>query len=88
MAQDTTLLTRIKRIRSHVGFGQYLDDCHETTYVIKRRAEIPSPYAYCPYHIVYAYKGIQHIVIIETSHKCYDVFSVPSALLLDKSVDN
>jgi hypothetical protein len=76
-----TMLDRIKRINSHVGYGRYLAACDDTPFVIARQTDIPSPYASGPDHTVYAYQSIQHVIIVETAHKQYDVFAVPSTLL-------
>jgi hypothetical protein len=80
------MLERIKRIRSHVGYGRYLATCDDTAYEIPRQRDIPSPYAYSPVHSVY-YDTIakRHVVIVETSHKCYDVFAVPLSLWRDRT---
>jgi hypothetical protein len=75
------MLQRIKRIPSHAGHARFLAECDDTHFEIPKQTDIPSPYAYSPTHTVYAYKGIQHVVIIETAHKRYDVFAVPSTLL-------
>lgn len=75
------MLQRIKRITSHAGHARYLAECEDTPFVIARQTDIPSPYAYSPEHTVYAFQSIQHVVIIETAHKRYDVFAVPSTLL-------
>jgi hypothetical protein len=81
------MLDRIKRIHSYTGKARYLAECDDTPFVIARQADIPSPYAYSPDHVVYAYKGIQHVIIVETAHKRYDVFAVPSTLLQARQID-
>lgn len=74
------MLNRIKRIRSHVGHSRFLAECADTHYIIPRQADIPSPYRYSPDHQVYGYKD-GYIIIVETAHRCFDVFAVPPELL-------
>ena len=76
----TTPLKRIKRLTSYTAHSRFLAECDDTSWVIARRDDIPSPYSYSPEWPVYAYKG-QHIIISETMHKRYDVFVVPQDLL-------
>jgi hypothetical protein len=80
------MLDRINRIRSHAGHGRYLATCDDTVYVIPRQTDIPSPYAYSPTHTVY-YDTIarRYVVIVETSHKCYDVFVAPNTLWRERT---
>ena len=74
------MLERIKRLTSHAGYGRYFAECDDTDYVIDRQRDIPSPAAFAATHYVFAHEG-NHIIIVETAHKRYDVFSVPSELL-------
>jgi hypothetical protein len=45
--------------------------------------DIPSPYASGPTHVVYGLENTDDAfrIIVETSHRCYDVFRVPVELL-------
>jgi hypothetical protein len=45
---------------------------------IPRRSDIPSPYAYSPVHTVYNDPKRGRVIIVETSHKRFDVFSIGS----------
>jgi len=74
-------LTRIKVLTSHVGHGRYLDTC-EPFGEIARRPEIPSPYAYSASHLVYKTWLGEPIIIVETSHKRYEVFRVDGGPIL------
>ena len=76
----TETVERIKTRTSHTGLARYLATCDDTPYVIVRRPEIASPYAYSPTWTVYACEG-RHIVIVETKHTHDVVFGVPSSLL-------
>ena len=82
----TTTLQRIKRLTSHSGQARFLAECDDTPYCIARQADIPSPYFYSPTWIVYAYRA-QYVVVCETAHKRYDVYSVPSSLLQSREDD-
>lgn len=73
------MLQRIKRIPSHAGLARYLRDCDDTHFEIPRQPDIPSPYACCPTHSVYSCNA-EWVIIVETKHKQYDVFAVPSVL--------
>jgi len=80
------MLERIHRVRSHAWCGRYLATCDETPYVVPRQADIPSPYAYSPTHSVYYdTTSRRYVVIVETSHKCYDVFVVPPSLWRERT---
>lgn len=71
-------LTRIKRIRSHAGHGRFLAECDEPP-VGSIPRQIPTPYAFAPTHLVWRW-GTRHVVIAETSHRCYDLFEVTGPL--------
>jgi len=80
------VLERIKRLRSHVGYGRYLAGCDDTPYVIPRQADIPSDYSYSGTHgVLYDTTSRRYVVIVETSHKCYDVFVVPPTLWRERT---
>jgi hypothetical protein len=66
---------RIKRIRSHTAFWSFLDSCKDTNIKIKRPKEIPSPYMHSLELDVLKW-GDKHVVAIETSHRCYDIFQI------------
>jgi len=50
---------RVRRITSHVGLSRFLDSVVLTELVIPRMADIPSPYAFSPTHVVYHDVGIR-----------------------------
>ncbi len=79
---------RIRRDRSHTGHFRWLAGAKPTgEYLARVQTEsIPSPYAYSPSVIVYDWQSIP-CVCFETSHKVYDVFSIPTNLLRFKSDD-
>src|SRR6266478_9173651 len=79
---------RIKRINSHVGYSRFLAQTKETGRYLARvqTEEIPSPYAYSPSVRILDYCDIP-CVVFETSHKIYDVFSIPTNLLTFKNDD-
>jgi hypothetical protein len=82
-------MTRIKRITSHAGYGRYLaneimSDENGAAIIagyIPRQKDIPSPYAYSPTHIVWLDVHGRTVIIVETKHKTYDVFGVPSEMI-------
>ena len=86
MLGATTTLQRIQRMTSHSGHARCLAECDDTPYCIARQADIPSPFAYSPTWNVYWYRE-QYVIIRETAHKRYDVFSVPNHLLQPKEDD-
>ena len=76
-------LKRIKRMRSHSAHARYL---HQTDVIgeIPAQADIPSPYAYSQRWFVYLYSGStppKNVIIRETSHRCFDVFEIPAAMI-------
>ena len=83
MSAETTL-TRIKRLRSYAAHARFLAETSDLVGEIERQADIPSPYRYSPTHAVYEWRE-KHVIIVETSHRCYDVFEVPAARLLHQS---
>ena len=74
-----TTFKRIKRIRSHAGVYRYLHQCGDAG-TIPLQPDIPSPYAYSSDWLAYRAPTGQRVIIRETSHRCYDVFEVPSDL--------
>ena len=75
-------LQRVKRIRSHTGHARFLAECSEEPIGhIARRDDIPSPYAYSPDWPVWDHPTRGPVLIRETSHRCFDVFSVPRDLI-------
>ena len=74
------MLPRIKALTSHAGYGRFLDQCTDTAYVIPKQADIPSPYAYSPEHVVFQHEA-QYVIVVETRHKRYEVFSVTQDML-------
>lgn len=77
------MLRRIKRIRSYAGHARYLCDVSEEPIgEIPRQRDIPSPYAFGPTHIVWQHIERGPIVIVETAHRCYDVFAVPAEMIV------
>jgi len=73
---------RIKRITSHVGLSRYYATVADTNHHIDRVTSIPSPYASGPDHIVYRDSQERLVFVVETAHKTYDVFQVPSGTKL------
>jgi hypothetical protein len=76
---------RVKRITSHVGLGRYMaNDLVGEEGVATIVGEIPrivrAAYAYSPEHPVFETHAGKKVFIVETSHKRYDVFEVPSKL--------
>jgi hypothetical protein len=52
-------------------------------------ADIPSPYAFSPTHVVYHDVEMQrYIFVVETAHKRYDVFEVPSWIEMKQDVQS
>jgi hypothetical protein len=70
-------MKRILRITSHAGKARYLATLTDGWLGwIVRQKDIPSPYAYSPTHGVYHDPKRGAVIIVETSHKRYDVFAV------------
>ena len=74
------MLQRIKRMTSHAGYARYLAECEDTPFSIPKQTDIPSPSYFGQSHTVFTYNN-RHVIIVETMHKRYDVFAVPSTLL-------
>ena len=74
-------MDRIKRIGSYAGHARFLAEVGFNVGRIPRQLDIPSPYAGGPDHVVHEWKG-KKIIIVETAHKRYDVFFVPSDMAL------
>ena len=73
-------MERIKRITSYSGHARFLASLDRFGIgTIPRQKEIPSPYAYSPDHQVHVWK-MNQVIIVETAHKQYDVFSVPAGI--------
>lgn len=73
----TTTLHRVLRIRSHSGLARYLATVSDSFVGwIPRQADIRSPYAYAPSHGVYEDPQRGKVIIVETSHRCFDIFAV------------
>jgi len=68
-------MERLLRIKSHAGIGRYLASVTHCGYIL-RHAEIPSPFAYSPTHLVYQDAKRGKVIVVETAHKQYDVFRV------------
>ena len=83
--EQPTEWRRVRRITSHVGKSRFMSECDppgaedgpQSVGVVPRQAQIPSPYAYSPYHDVLRWHG-KNVIIVETRHKTYDVFEVPA----------
>jgi hypothetical protein len=66
----------LKTIRSHSGLARFLATVSEEPVAeVPRFAEIPSPYAYSPTHVVYA-QGEKKVFVVEVAHKTYRVFEL------------
>ena len=73
-------MERIKTIRSHKGFGDWLAEVEEEPMgYIPRQDNIPSPYSSCSTHIVYDWNG-KRVIAVETDHKVYEIFAVPEGI--------
>lgn len=76
------MLKRLKRIRSHTGHAHFIAECDaDAVGKIPRQVDIPSPYAYSPDWHVWFHEILGSVVIIETSHRCFDVFEVPRDMI-------
>lgn len=75
---EATGVRRIKRITSHSGHARFLATVEDTNLLIKRITAIPSPYHYAPIHQLYRTVSGELIFIVETAHKQYDVFTLPT----------
>lgn len=81
------MLNRIKRIRSHVGHAQFLAECSpDHIGRIDRQKDIPSPYVSSPDHLVFSWQG-KPVIIVETSHRCFDVFAVPAEMVQPMEIE-
>lgn len=65
---------RILRIRSHAGHARYLADIDFAAGGEIPRQDIPSPYCYSPTHTLHRDERGRLVFIVETSHRCFDVF--------------
>src|SRR5262245_7372336 len=84
----TLTLTRIERIRSHAGKARYSATLDYDTPLgyIPRQADIPSPYMFSATWTVWRHvPSGTPVVIIETSHRCYDVFRVDGPLYMTET---
>lgn len=70
------MLKRLLRITSHAGKYRYLAEVgHEIVGWVPRQADIPSPFASGPTHGVYLDPQRGPVIIVETAHRRFDVFS-------------
>jgi hypothetical protein len=77
-------LTRIRRIRSHTGLARFIAQLSDdpVAYIARSQVSaIPSPYRYSPTVQVWDWNG-RKVAWFETSHRCYDVYEVPSTASL------
>ena len=75
----------LKTVRSHVGYGQWLDECPAVGF-IPRQTDLPSPYASGPVDAVFEWKG-HKVFFRETAHKVYRMFEVPAHETITNSDD-
>lgn len=72
-------MKRLLRITSHAGHARYLATVTDAGWIV--RTDIPSPYASGPSHGVYLDRKRGLVIIVETKHKTFDVFSVDGMTL-------
>lgn len=70
---DMNTLSKIKTIRSHVGYFRFLAECSDAVGEIPRC--IKTPYASSPTHMVFEH-GEKFVIFAETSHRCFEVHEV------------
>jgi hypothetical protein len=69
---------RIRVVRGYRALARFMAELTaEPIGEIPRRADIRTPYAYAPTHVVYGL-GERRVFIAETAHKKYEVFEVLS----------
>lgn len=80
---------RVKRITSYSGHARYRQSLNPDGYHVGwiPRQPITSPYAYSPTHEVIADPKHGNVIMVETSHKRYDVFAVPDDVTIYASDD-
>lgn len=76
-------LTRIKRITSHSGHARFLAETADEPVGYIPRQDIPSPYHSSPTHLVHDWNE-RRVVVVETSHRRFDVFEVPAGMTVYK----
>lgn len=76
------MLKRLKRMRTHTAYGNWLGEAKEDGLIARRQVkEIPSPYSYSPVVTVYKWRGVD-CVAFETAHRTYDVFELPKGFTI------
>jgi hypothetical protein len=75
--ENPASLQRIKRIKSYSGLAQYMAEELTGDPVGEIPKQVSSPYASGPTNMVYQTNDGKHVIIVETSHKQYDIFEVP-----------
>lgn len=74
---DKINYTPIKTIRSHVGYGRFLQECSEIPVrYIPRDPAIRTPYAHSPEWPVWLHNDGHEVVALETAHKKYQIFKI------------
>ncbi len=73
-------MKKIKTITGYAADARFWAETGNSIGYIPRQKNIPSPYAYSPVHLVFKYKDTA-IIHVETSHRRYEVFSVPPAMI-------
>jgi len=74
---------RLKVINGYAAHARYLSTVGDEPVSWIARTAIPSPYAYSPTHAIFQTDSGQHIFIVETQHRRYEVFTVTDETVFD-----
>lgn len=76
-------MKRIKTITSHAGYARFLELCLSAGrgFVARRHVPANDRYSYGPTKAVLEMKDGRLVIIVETSHKHYEVWQVPQSLV-------
>ena len=74
------MLRRIKTVTGYAADARWFAELGEPLGYIPRQSDIPSPYAYAPSHVVYAWRG-RAVIHVETKHRRYEVYDVPRSMI-------
>ena len=79
LAESKATLTYRRKITSHAGCYRFLAECSEEPVGTVPR-QIRTHYASSPTHLVYNHPTLGNVVVAETSHKVYSIFTVAGPL--------
>lgn len=76
------MLRHLIRMRSALDHARFLRQCGDAPIgVMPAQPDIPAPFQRTPTWEVYNHDGVS-VTIVETTYGCFDVFEVPSTMIM------